>query len=372
MSRLLACGILTAFVFGLGACGQSSLHQIAEDPCAANGCPVDVDPGGSPTRDPTDDPTPPPAMSVAGSWATSYDFDLSDYLGPLAGLGSQIDIVNQIVSGDNVISDLPIPTALLQEIVSAYLPDWFPALVSILDNVIHIFQDVRIQGQLQLHQTNGTAITLAGVEQWTAGVVRVIEQCPLGEADPGYPACADVAVAFNQVLPGYASVGAAPQAFTGTLSGTAVSFAGRRVDMQISAFVLAILDQLAQVATAGEHATLTAALNSLIDCDGLTAGLEGILCTTFGSCSPLPSVVTACVGARNLVVAELTTQLTSIDVDWEMMAFDQRAQLFDGASGTPASYLGGPSHTPGDIENGTFDVLIGADLVGSWAGTRAP
>ncbi|MEE8408117.1 MAG: hypothetical protein V3T05_00800 [Myxococcota bacterium] len=397
MKRLFAGLTIVVLPLTLAACGEDSLHglpsdalQIASEPecvssldcgpdakCVDNVCvdscatpPCDPPPSDPPPSDPPLDVPPPDfPLWVGGQWDTEYHLDWSDYLGPLAGLGSEIDFIDQLLVGNTSIADLPIIGGIIQDIVDNNIPDWVVDLVHILNNVVHFFQDVRIEARMSLGHVTGSPNQLTGTELWDWGFVQIIDQCPLGELDPGYPQCADMPVPLNQFITSAGVIGAEAQDFTGTLTGTEVFFGGREVRMQISQFVLFIIDHLTRLATGGQYQTLNDALTSLIDCVAFTTQVESFLCD-MGTCGPQPAVLGACVATRDQIIGEVTNTLEAITVDWEVMQFDARAVVIDDPVDGSADKLGDPPGNPGNLENGEFQVLLGADLQGTWSAIR--
>jgi hypothetical protein len=380
MTRWLKVVFSIGSLLGLFACGSDTLlpTDVEELNQAANPAPcsrpTDCAQGQTCTNGGCVDneaPDPPSVnVSLEGEWQTSYALDLSAYLGPIAGFGSQVDLIDQILLGNHEIAGLPIADEVIQGLIADYLPSWLPKFVRILNNVIHIFEEARFQGVMTLHQTNAATPSVSGSERWTTASVRLIDQCSLGESDPNYPACAELVVPLSQTVTGYGTVGAQILPFAGTLSGAGVLFAGRSVQMQISTFVLRVLDELARVATNGTYDSLNAALEAMIDCAGLTAAVEAFTCTNLYICTSFDFVNNACEASRDQVIAQLAAQLSSIRVDWELMTFDQRAAVIDDPADGKADRLGEPPQKVGSIDNGVFKVLVGADLRGSWLGAR--
>lgn len=389
MKQHLAVLTLVVLPLSMAACGDDSLHglsseelQKANEPecvttldcgpdatCVDNVC---VDSCAAPPCDtlPPDDSPPDLPLWVGGQWDTEYHLDWSDYLGPLGGLGSELDFIDQLLLGNTSIAGLPIIGAIIQDIIDNNIPSWVVDLVHVLNNVVHFFQDVRIEARMSLAHVAGAPNQLTGTEQWDWGFVQIIDQCPLGELDPAYPQCADMPVPLNQFITTAGVIGAEAEDFTGTLTGTEVFFAGRQVRMQISQFVLFIIDHLTRLATNGQYQTLNDALTSLIDCVAFTTQVENFLCSSLGTCGPQPAIAAACVATRDQVIGQITDSLLAITVDWEVMQFDARALVIDDPVDGSADKLGNPPGDPGTLERGDFQVLLGADLQGTWSAIR--
>lgn len=223
---------------------------------------------------------------------------------------------------------------------------------------------------MSLAHVQGSPRDLTGNELWLWGFISVIDQCPLGESDPNWPDCAYIPVPLNQIITDYGIISATADPFTGTITGDEVKFTDREVQMEISQFVLYVIDMLVRFATEGQYQTLDDALTALIDCGAFRVAVENFLCNSLGLCSPAPYVEDACVGVRDELIDQLTEALLAITVDWEVMQFDQRAIAFDNPVDGNADKLGNPPAQPGVIENGDFEILFGADLEGTWWGTR--
>ena len=140
-------------------------------------------------------------------------------------------------------------------------------------------------------------------------------------------------------------------------------------EIDLSDFVMYVLNQLTSLASNGDYATLDDALTALIDCAGLAAQLEASICA-LGICGNQPLMEGICVGVRDEVIDTLTRSLDAIAVEWEVMKFDQTAAIWDDNSDGNADRLASPPNEPGDLSNGGFQVLFGADLGGTWWGVR--
>ncbi|MBI3179534.1 MAG: hypothetical protein HYZ27_07715 [Deltaproteobacteria bacterium] len=315
------------------------------------------------------DPTDPLPLYVGGAWLTQYHFDWSDYLGPLAGLGSEIDYLDQLLMGNSTITGLPLIDSIIMQIIDQYIPDWVQELVHILNNIVHFFEDVRIEARMTLAHVSGSPRDLTGTEIWDWGYVQIIDNCPLGEQDPNYPSCAEVAVPLNSWVASFGVIGAEALPFTGELVGDDIVFTHRVVRMQMSQFVLYVLDLITRIATNNQYNTFEAALVAIVDCNGLANSLSNTLCSSFGMCSMGPVIYAACVDVRDDVIDEVITALTDITVEWEAMQFDQRAHVYDNPVDGNADELG-HAQDPGLIENGQFEFLLSADLTGTWTGRR--
>ena len=67
---------------------------------------------------------------MSGSWNTEYHLDWSEYLGPLGGLGVEIDLLDQVLLGNKTLTSIPLVGTLLQDVVDNYIPGWVSDLCS--------------------------------------------------------------------------------------------------------------------------------------------------------------------------------------------------------------------------------------------------
>jgi hypothetical protein len=311
-----------------------------------------------------------PIMSVAGDWNTDYHLDWSDYMGPLADLGTPLDFIDQLLMGNSDIDDLPIIGAVIQNIIDTYIPDWVKDLVHFLNAMVHFFQDVRVEGRMTLTQSSGNPAVIGGSEDWDWAYVQMITQCQYGEADPGYPGCATFAIPLNFGITNFGTISTQVLPFDGTFNGTTLFFNDREVQMELADFLRFIIDFGVAVATNSMYDSLEGALTGIIDCVGITAAIEANMCSSFDYCGSLPFVLAACTETRDMVINEILTAVDEVTVDWEVMQFDQRATAFDSPVNGIADKLGNPPSAPGIIEDGEFQMLFDADLPGTWSATR--
>ena len=329
-----------------------------------NGDDGNGDDGNNPDQNTPDDPYP----YVGGTWQTEYHFDWSDYVGPLADLGTPLDYVDQLFLGTCQLGDLPLVGDLIEDFVEDYIPEWVQELVHVLNNVVHFFEDVRIDGLMHLSHNSADPMQLTGSEDWQMGYVQVIANCTYGEADPNYPACSLVPVPLNDYMPGFGSIDVDAHDFSGHLTTERIYLEDREVEIEIGQFLLYVLDEVTYIATNGVHHSLNSALASLIDCNGLAMDMEAWLCG-YGICSNEPFYEMACVAAVDLAIAEVEDALLEVDVDWEVMRFEQEALLLGAPAMGQVSTLGSESQ-PGEIVDGEFEVMWEVDLAGSWFGVR--
>ena len=119
----------------------------------------------------------------------------------------------------------------------------------------------------------------------------------------------------------------------------------------------------------GQYSTFESVLTAAIDCAGLSQDLDATLCG-LGICGQQATIENVCVGARDAAIGQLMSSLDAIMVEWEIMSFDQAAQIFDYDQDGNADELGNPQTSPGTISDGGFEVVFGAGLYGEWWALR--
>lgn len=338
-----------------------------DDPTVNDG----ADPGDE--LDPNDglDPDVPTyPIGVSGSWITEYHLDWSEYLGPLGGLGLEIDLLDQVLLGNEDLNNIPLIGTILQQAVDNYIPSWVSDLVHILNGIVQFFQDVKIDAAMEVAHAGGDA-PISGEEDWEYATVMIIDGCPLGMQDPGYPACAEVSVPLNEHVTNFGVIGAEALPFEGSVSGDQFLLPQRRVRFQIAQLVTYILNYVTELASQGQFQTLETALQSLVDCGALSQEVANTLCSSFGICGMEATIENLCIQSRNEVISQVISILDAIMVEWEIMRFDQAATIYDDNLDNSADRLGAPTtSSPGTISNGGFEVIVGAYLGGTWWGTR--
>ena len=396
--------ILFLIIFSavLGGCANDKLSSLAGDDsgepvgcvddsecpigyiCVNGECvPTGVTNGDDPTFDNDSDPSdeldpsddlepdqPTYPIGVSGSWDTEYHLDWSEYLGPLGSLGTEIDLIDQVLLGNEDLNNIPLIGGILQQVVDDFIPTWVSDLVHILNGIVQFFQDVKIDAQMEVNHTGGDA-PITGEEDWQQATIMIIDGCPLGMQDPNYPACAEVSVPLNQYVTNFGIIGAEALPFEGDVLGDQFTLPQRRVRFQIAQLVTYILNYITELASQGQFMTLEAALQSLVDCGALSQEVAGSLCSSFGICGMESTIENLCIQSRNDVISTVIGILDAIMVEWEIMHFDQVATIYDDDLDNSADRLGAPlTSSPGTISNGGFEVVVGAYLGGTWWATR--
>ena len=333
-----------------------------------DGMPDDPDlPDEGADDDVTTDPTFP--VFIGGTWLTEYHLDWSEYLGPLADFAEPLDWIDQVLIGNETLNQIPLLGDLLQEVVDNYIPDWFSDLVHILNGIVQFFRDVQIDAQMELTHVNGAPFEVTGTEDWQRATVMIIDGCEYGLSDPTYPGCAEVSVPLNRYVTDFGVIGAEALPFDGLIANDTFSIEDRQVRFQIAQLVTYILNYVTDLASQGQYSTFESVLTAAIDCAGLSQDLDATLCG-LGICGQQATIENVCVGARDAAIGQLMSSLDAIMVEWEIMSFDQAAQIFDYDQDGNADELGNPQTSPGTISDGGFEVVFGAGLYGEWWALR--
>ena len=311
-----------------------------------------------------------PEIWVDGDWDSEYHMDWSEYMGPLAGLGSELDFLDQLFMGNTDIQDLPFVGAALQDFVDDSIPGWLQEVIHTLNNLVHFFQDVRIDAALHLYQSEANPFRIHAEEEWETGYVMLIDQCAYGENDPTYPECALVPIPLNRFVAEFGTIETVSPPFIGELIGRDIYFEEREVEMEMSRFVLYVINRSIDYATDGEYHTLDDALTASVDCVQVTTSVEDAMCNTFGSCGGQSWVEPICVVSRDAVITTIENRLLAVAVDWEVMTFSQDAEAVDVNHDGRADLLGLPPAQPGRITDGEFEFVRDIDLTGNWSATR--
>ncbi|MEC9465118.1 MAG: hypothetical protein VX834_05005 [Myxococcota bacterium] len=374
----------------ISGCAQDTLSGIdgdepADTPCLTEvDCPGDAVPNAE-DGDPLDDGAEPSdgldneapeeyespyPIFIGGEWQTEYHLDWSEYLGPLSDLSGPFDMIDQILVGHQSVQDIPLVGPLIQEVVDNYIPGWIADLVHILNGIVQFFQDVQINGVMELNHVEGDYYQVTGNEDWQKARVTIIDGCPYGLQDPGYPACSWVDVPLNQYVTDFGIIGAEAEPFSGSIQNEDfLDLPERRVRFQISQLVTYILNYITNLASQGQYPTLASALQALIDCNGLAMDVGGTLCS-MGLCGMESAIESACVSARDDAIGQVMGVLSAIMVEWEIMTFDQSSLIYDDNADGRADRLGEPPSAPGEIANGGFEVVFGASMDGTWWADR--
>ena len=321
------------------------------------------------------EPDPPPDMvRVEGLWLTLYQFDLSDVLGFLGGLGAPLDFVDQAFRG-NLNIPVPLLGDLIEEavadLIARYVPPWVPDLVRGLNTLVHIFQELQVAGEMELrHRQN--PLHVRGTEMWHHAIIHLIDRCPLGRQDPNYPRCAQVDIMFDQQLGDFGEIHTDPRPFTGRLYLDRQQnwriLLDREVEADLVGLVRYIVNLVVSISTEGRARDLPQALEQAIDCQGVARAANDAA-RQMGLNGGIPGVDQMCQTAVAEAGRQVDEILGRIGIGWEVMDFDQRAQVFDDNNDLLADELGRWPDGPGDLD-GRFRLIWRAPIEGVWFGDR--
>ncbi|MCK5688062.1 hypothetical protein KAI87_02270, partial [Myxococcota bacterium] len=174
----------------------------------------------------------------------------------------------------------------------------------------------------------------------------------------------------NRFVAEFGTIETVSPPFIGELIGRDIYFEEREVEMEMSRFVLYVINRSIDYATDGEYHTLDDALTASVDCVQVTTSVEDAMCNTFGSCGGQSWVEPICVVSRDAVITTIENRLLAVAVDWEVMTFSQDAEAVDVNHDGRADLLGLPPAQPGRITDGEFEFVRDIDLTGNWSATR--
>ncbi|MEO1481188.1 MAG: hypothetical protein AAFU77_03720 [Myxococcota bacterium] len=354
-------------------CGPSNPCP-AQFNCVNQRCEPDVPPG--------------PALDVRGRWLTAYHFDISDTLPSFLGDGFKpvVDFLSLVFWSQYTI-DIPIVGAvlegLLDGLVEQYVPSYVPDVVAALRDLIYVFENIEVRGEMELAQSPTTPYLggiVNGTEVWTSAVITVPSLCAGGPAEfQQNPACAQVNVALESVLMVQYSnnsptVGTVVEPFSGGVIDDRLYLYGRDVSLASRQLVNVVLDLMVSVASGGGFFNFEQFLFESIPCADLQLAFDDLACdVTGGSVCSLSGVEAACRLGSGLATQALSTELGQIPVAFDMV-FDATAQITDRPFGGATDILGNPDN-PSDLGassllGGTEVNFLGGDLDGSsywWA-----
>lgn len=321
------------------------------------------------------EPDPPPDMvRVEGMWLTLYQFDLSEVLGFLGELGAPIDFIDQAMRG-NLNVPIPIVGDLIEDavgdLISRYVPPWVPDLIHGLNTLVHLFQELQVAGEMELHHRQNP-LHVRGTELWHHAIIHLIDRCPNGRQDPNWPRCAQVDIMFDQQLGDFGEIHTDPRPFTGRVYLDAEQewrvLLNREVEADLVGLVRYIVNLVVSISTNGRARDLPQALEMAIDCQGVQRAANDAA-RQMGLGQGLPGVEQLCQAAVAQAGQEIDNVLGQIGVGWEVMDFDQRARIYDDNNDLLADELGRWPDAPGDLD-GRFRMIWRAPLQGIWFGDR--
>lgn len=313
---------------------------------------------------------------IEGFWATRYQFDLSEVLGFLGGLGGPLDFLDQAFQGN---LNIPIPLIgniiedAIADLISAHVPPWVPTLVSGLNSLVHIFEQMQVVGTLEARHRNNP-LHVRGTEVWDHAVIHLIDRCRLGRQDPNWPACAEVDILLDQELGDFGRISTDVPPFVGRLyldrnQEWNVKF-DREVHMDLQGLVRYVVNLVVSISTNGRFNNIPDALVAAIDCQAIQRAADRAACDLSGGrfCT-VPGVDQICQQAARQAGQLIDAQLAQMGVDWTAMDFEQVARIYDDNNDLLGDELGRWPEPAGSLD-GTFRMIVPRPLAGVWHGVR--
>jgi DNA-binding ferritin-like protein (Dps family) len=344
-------------------CGAGG-HCIPEDGCTSNpDCPdgwtCDL-PTGMCVAPPNV-----PAVDVRGEWTTKYHFDISETLGAFGsnGLGAIIDFLN-LAFASNLEINIPVIGNILEliidELVTEYVKDWMKHVVSMLSDIVHVFENVEADGRMLLLQTPVTPMlgrNITGEETWDTTYIRVRSLC-YGTQDSwdNDPSCGRVNVPTTpKVALSYSDneveVGVKVKAFNGQIVGDELRLAKRQVDLEFRQFINVVLDMVVTIASKGEFFNFKDFLVDAIPCDDIASFVDGLLCDiTGGDICQISGFEYQCRADLQAAVLSFENWLGSAPIALHIV-FDQNAIIHDDDSDDEAETFGDPNNPKNNAES---------------------
>jgi hypothetical protein len=295
-------------------------------------------------------------LNVSGKrWYTDHLFDLSNAVGGFPKLAGPLDMIFQALMGNlGDISKIPIIgdilSSIVKELVKQYVPEWAINLISALNTLANMFQEMRVQGLMKINQLNPQEF-FSGSEEWRSVIIYMISQCPQGRYDPNWPQCAEINIAVGST--GDIQVREV-RPFTGRIVCDRLNFDDREVQMEVKKLITYVVNLVTQITTG---------YDTLIDCVAFAQAVDSAICGSNPGCIPLAIVEQACEVAKD--------QLPSTLLDWLDTAQDWTAFKFHGY-GTATdidSYKYAKKIKDGKWE-GTVSVVLDGPLTGTWKAER--
>jgi hypothetical protein len=350
-----------------------------------------ADSGAPDTGAPDSGVPPPPSVFLdlrsPAQYNTRYVFDVSGYLFGISGIADGLDFIDQALSG-NIDTGFPPLDALIQAVISQYVPMWVVDLVDALNTVANLMDEFEAVGTMFITQDPPLAPTdpttaIHGTEAWSVFYVRLIDRCPGGRNDPNWPQCARVPIPItNSPTPigtpsGNVDVQVYIQPFNGTLNAgvPAADFiwSNRSVELEMQKLVLLVLNIVTNVAT--PYPTLRDALRAAVDCPGLGQRAYDFARNSLGLNNLLALAAQASVeDACDDTIDGVINGIANVAVGIEAFEFDQRglARDLNPNNGVNTAELLEDLNAPSGADriDGRFRFLLSTDLGGNWDGRR--
>ena len=128
------------------------------------------------------------------------------------------------------------------------------------------------------------------------------------------------------------------------------------------------MNLVVSISTEGRARDLPQALEQAIDCQGVARAANDAA-RQMGLNGGIPGVDQMCQTAVAEAGRQVDEILGRIGIGWEVMDFDQRAQVFDDNNDLLADELGRWPDDPGDLD-GRFRLIWRAPIEGVWFGDR--
>jgi hypothetical protein len=317
---------------------------------------------------------------VRGLWYTTYRFDISDTLPGFitGGLGPVVDFLNLVFWSEleiNVPIVGDILEAMLDAIIAEYVPPWVRTVVTVLADIIHLFEELEVEGEMSLIQPTLATVPprlstdVTGDEAWTSARVFVRSLCPGGPTDPT-PGCGAVDIILDSDIDvDYSNedlvvdVDVAP--FIGQVMGDTLRLNGRSVDFELAQFINVVLDVVVQIASGGSYSDFETFLVDAVPCADLQQAIDDLFCDiTGGDICAVPGVEQACEAAAIAATAALNEILGDVSIALLQLDFDQRALIHAAFLGSPATQLGDPTDPTDNAES----AIIGESQFGPFGG----
>jgi hypothetical protein len=313
---------------------------------------------------------------IEGRWETRYQFDLSEVLGFLGGLGGPLDFIDQAFRG-NLDIGIPLIGGLIEDaiedLLARYVPPWVPDLVHALNILVHIFEELQVVGEMEVsHRPN--PLHVRGTEVWEHAVIHLIDRCPLGRQDPNWPTCAEVDIIFDQQIGDFGTIGTDVPPFSGRVYLDAdqnwhVRF-NREVNADLVGLVRYVVNLVISIATNGRFDNLPDALEAAIDCAGVQRAADQVACDLSGGrfCR-VPGVEAMCQDAVRQAGQRVDQILGQLGIGWTAMDFLQDGQVYDDDNDLLADELGRWPHPAGTLD-GRFRAVLNGPMEGIWHADR--